>query len=66
MAGDLRRHSPQPISRQGASAADGAKGDCRMKVTVNIDCTPLEARQFFGLPMSSRCRRLSWMRWRSA
>lgn len=21
-----------------------------MKVTVNIDCTPLEARQFFGLP----------------
>ena len=21
-----------------------------MKVTVEIDCTPLEARQFFGLP----------------
>lgn len=21
-----------------------------MKVTINIDCTPLEARQFFGLP----------------
>ena len=21
-----------------------------MKVTVNIDCTPAEARQFFGLP----------------
>ncbi|MDE2361554.1 MAG: hypothetical protein KGM42_02665 [Hyphomicrobiales bacterium] len=21
-----------------------------MKVTVDIDCTPLEARQFFGLP----------------
>lgn len=21
-----------------------------MKVTVNVDCTPLEARQFFGLP----------------
>lgn len=21
-----------------------------MQVTVNIDCTPLEARQFFGLP----------------
>jgi hypothetical protein len=21
-----------------------------MKVTVNIDCTPLEARQFMGLP----------------
>ncbi len=21
-----------------------------MKVTVNIDCTPIEARQFFGLP----------------
>ena len=21
-----------------------------MKITVNIDCTPLEARQFFGLP----------------
>ena len=21
-----------------------------MKVNVNIDCTPLEARQFFGLP----------------
>lgn len=21
-----------------------------MQVTINIDCTPLEARQFFGLP----------------
>ncbi len=21
-----------------------------MKVTVNIECTPIEARQFFGLP----------------
>lgn len=21
-----------------------------MKITVNVDCTPLEARQFFGLP----------------
>ena len=21
-----------------------------MKVTIEIDCTPLEARQFFGLP----------------
>ena len=21
-----------------------------MKVTIDIDCTPLEARQFFGLP----------------
>jgi hypothetical protein len=21
-----------------------------MKVTINIDCTPLEARQFFGMP----------------
>ena len=21
-----------------------------MKVTIDIDCTPLEARQFFGMP----------------
>jgi Family of unknown function (DUF6489) len=25
-------------------------GDTAMKVTVTIDCTPLEAREFFGLP----------------
>jgi Family of unknown function (DUF6489) len=27
------------------------KGEARpMKITVNVDCTPLEARQFMGLP----------------
>ncbi len=25
-------------------------GERRMKVTVNVDCTPEEARQFLGLP----------------
>jgi hypothetical protein len=25
-------------------------GDTAMKVTVVVDCTPLEAREFFGLP----------------
>jgi hypothetical protein len=24
--------------------------ECSMKVTVVVDCTPLEAREFFGLP----------------
>ena len=24
--------------------------DRPMKITINVDCTPLEARQFFGLP----------------
>jgi len=28
----------------------GVAGEGRMKVTIDIDCTPLEARQFFGLP----------------
>jgi Family of unknown function (DUF6489) len=27
-----------------------AKGAADMKVNIEIDCTPLEARQFFGLP----------------
>jgi hypothetical protein len=27
-----------------------ARGEIMMKVTVNIDCTPEEARAFFGLP----------------
>src|ERR1700760_3646365 len=31
------------IMRQARSGAD-------MKVNIEIDCTPLEARQFFGLP----------------
>jgi hypothetical protein len=26
------------------------QGDKRMKVTINIDCTPQEARAFMGLP----------------
>jgi hypothetical protein len=30
----------------GANSATGAD----MKVNIEIDCTPLEARQFFGLP----------------
>jgi hypothetical protein len=25
-------------------------GSCEMKVTVEVDCTPLEAREFLGLP----------------
>jgi hypothetical protein len=39
------------LSFPGISARmHGKEGEARMKVTVNIDCTPLEARQFFGLP----------------
>jgi hypothetical protein len=50
-----RRHRPQvacvahrltAILRQAARISSG--GD--MKVNIEIDCTPLEARQFFGLP----------------
>ncbi len=29
---------------------DGRRGDQTMKVTINIDCTPAEARAFMGLP----------------
>jgi hypothetical protein len=34
---------------RGDTAAKPARGAV-MKVNVEIDCTPLEARQFFGLP----------------
>ena len=27
-----------------------------MKITIDIDCTPEEARAFFGLPEWRRCR----------
>jgi hypothetical protein len=30
--------------------AAGNEGAADMKVNIEIDCTPLEARQFFGLP----------------
>jgi Family of unknown function (DUF6489) len=33
---------------RGDTAAGGSGAD--MKINVEIDCTPLEARQFFGLP----------------
>ncbi len=29
---------------------DGESGDGKMKITINIDCTPAEARSFMGLP----------------
>jgi hypothetical protein len=31
-------------------AADERRGQRPMKITVDVDCTPLEARQFMGLP----------------
>jgi Family of unknown function (DUF6489) len=37
-----------PLSA-GASAED-QEFRRKMKITVNVDCTPLEARQFMGLP----------------
>ena len=30
--------------------ATAGEGDYRMKVTVDVDCTPEEARRFLGLP----------------
>jgi hypothetical protein len=35
-----------PLSRR----ADVRRQKRTMKITVNVDCTPLEARQFMGLP----------------
>src|SRR5215469_8559454 len=35
-----------PVKTRGKQQRSGAE----MKVNVEIDCTPLEARQFFGLP----------------
>jgi hypothetical protein len=32
------------------SPAEIQELDRQMKITVNVDCTPLEARQFMGLP----------------
>jgi hypothetical protein len=32
------------------SRADTMRSGVDMKVNIEIDCTPLEARQFFGLP----------------
>jgi hypothetical protein len=45
------RHAPG----RGDTAPDlrnsgGIQGAADMKVNIEIDCTPLEARQFFGLP----------------
>src|SRR5438874_9000906 len=39
-------HRLAAILRQAARISSGAD----MKVNIEIDCTPLEARQFFGLP----------------
>ena len=33
----------------GANGA-GRRRQLPMKITINVDCTPLEARQFIGLP----------------
>ncbi|MGY3130467.1 hypothetical protein ACVIHH_000538 [Bradyrhizobium sp. USDA 4518] len=41
------RNSPRPGD---TVAGQGAFEEADMKVNVEIDCTPLEARQFFGLP----------------
>src|ERR1700743_3508016 len=45
------RHPPS--SRRGAGffrIMRQARSGAEMKVNIEIDCTPLEARQFFGLP----------------
>src|SRR5271165_5311668 len=34
----------------GPLAQEARRADRPMKITVNVDCTPLEARQFMGLP----------------
>jgi hypothetical protein len=33
-----------------AAGRSAIQGAANMKVNIEIDCTPLEARQFFGLP----------------
>jgi hypothetical protein len=40
------------VCRLGSAGAPAEDQEFRrkMKITVNIDCTPLEARQFMGLP----------------
>jgi Family of unknown function (DUF6489) len=46
LSGRLRRERPR-----GDTVKRQRRGQERlMKVNVEIDCTPLEARQFFGLP----------------
>ena len=50
-----RRRAPQRRLRRAASRDDTVtrfqkQSGAAMKVNVEIDCTPLEARQFFGLP----------------
>jgi hypothetical protein len=35
---------------QGHCGSDGHREPCTMKVTFDIECTPAEARAFFGLP----------------
>jgi hypothetical protein len=39
-----------PACRGDTAASHQKRSGAAMKVNVEIDCTPLEARQFFGLP----------------
>ncbi|MGY3528846.1 hypothetical protein ACVILK_007286 [Bradyrhizobium embrapense] len=44
------RDGPGPGDTATRQGEQGAFEEAEMKVNVEIDCTPLEARQFFGLP----------------
>ncbi|MHC2464014.1 hypothetical protein ACVIHD_003026 [Bradyrhizobium embrapense] len=44
------RDGPGPGDTETRQGEQGAFEEAEMKVNVEIDCTPLEARQFFGLP----------------
>lgn len=40
----------RPAVRPGAGEAWRRRKDANMKITINVDCTPEEARSFLGLP----------------
>ena len=42
------------------TVATTCKGGHIMKITVGIDCTPTEAREFMGLPDVKPMQRDSW------
>ncbi len=49
-AASLRSLASRRLSRRYCDATVKMQSGADMKVNVEIDCTPLEARQFFGLP----------------
>jgi Family of unknown function (DUF6489) len=50
LRGSARRGDTAVPRGQSAATCQKARSGADMKVNIEIDCTPLEARQFFGLP----------------